>query len=183
MVDVGMRFEMTLRLLFGHDAYQTASVESSSRGRCKWLRKAVKKLTQIVNSLDTVIQHKEMLLTELKALSTLLKEKNNPSWDLVYRLLRLAIRLVGYESYESNHGLQCHTPIYTQVPYQYYLRSADALQHYYNKQNAVGVRRRVAEVLRKEGMDDFQISIVLNTSEYAVKQLRSKKSLKSTRPG
>jgi DNA-binding CsgD family transcriptional regulator len=45
------------------------------------------------------------------------------------------------------------------------------LMQNYNK-NSISVRKKIINQLRKEGLNDFQISLVLNTSEYQVKKLR-----------
>lgn len=47
------------------------------------------------------------------------------------------------------------------------------MQSYHDKRDAISVRRTVIEDLKSKGFDDFKISLVLNTTEYEVKQLRS----------
>jgi hypothetical protein len=46
------------------------------------------------------------------------------------------------------------------------------LQYYNDKINSVSVRKKLVCQLKDEGLSDFQISLVLNTSEYQVKKLR-----------
>jgi DNA-binding NarL/FixJ family response regulator len=45
------------------------------------------------------------------------------------------------------------------------------LMQNYNR-NSTSVRKRIINQLSQEGLDDFQIALVLNTSEYQVKKFR-----------
>lgn len=77
-----MFFELTICLLFGEKANHIADLTANPTHRRGWLQKAVKKLQQDVNNLDTVPHHKQRLMTELDAISALLKGVTNPSWAL-----------------------------------------------------------------------------------------------------
>jgi len=114
-----------------------------------------------------------MLMAELEAISQRLKG-HEPSWELVYGLFRLSIRLTGYD-YVG--GARCHTAIYYQSRNQYYtgviLGGGDVMQDYYDHKNTVAVQRKVVENLKQQGLDDFMTALVLNTTEYKIKQLRS----------
>ena len=46
------------------------------------------------------------------------------------------------------------------------------MQDYNDKMSSVSVRKKLVRQLKDEGLNDFQISLVLNTSEYQVKKLR-----------
>lgn len=169
-----MQFEITMRLLFGEKAYQIAGTEANPKHRREWLQKAVRKLLRLANTLDTTPRHKKMLMTELEAVSQELKRVTEPSWDVVYRLFRLCMRLFGFD-YVA--GARCHTPAYWQTSDQRHteriLDGGDPMQAFQEGKDAVSIRQDVVEDLRRKGFDDFKISLVLNTSEYAVKQLRS----------
>ena len=173
-MDTAMHFELTMRLLFGEKAYQIAGSEAHHAHRREWLRKAVRKLLRVVNTLDTTLRHKQALMAELDAIAPLLKGAKEPSWDLVYRMLSLSSKLLGFDYVR---GEKCHTPVYFQTPGQYYtahiLNGGDAMQAYYDRKDAVSVKRLVVEDLKAKGFDHFKISLVLNTTEYEVKQLRS----------
>lgn len=177
-MDTGMEFELAMRLLFGNKAYHIAGSESHPASRREWLQKAVRKLLRVVNDFDTTPRHKRVLMSELEAVSKLLKGVNDPSWVLVYRLLRVTVRLLGYDFLR---GSRYHTLTYHQTPDQHrtavVLDGGDLMQDFYDQENAVAVRQRVVERLKKEGLDDFKISLVLNTTEYEVKQLRAKRPL------
>ena len=181
-MDRGMQFEITMRLLFGEKAYQIAGIEANPKHRREWLQKAVRELLRLVNALDTTPRHKKMLMAELEAVSRALKGAAEPSWEVVYRLFRLCMRLFGFD-YVA--GARCHTPAYWQTPDQRHteriLDGDDPMRGYEEEKDAVSIRRDVVEELRKKGLDDFKISLVLNTSEYAIKQLRSNLLVRPTR--
>lgn len=177
-----MQFENTMRILFGEKAYQIAGTEANPKHRREWLQKALRELLRMVDSLDTVPRHKKMLMLELEAVSSVLKGSAEPSWELVYRLFRLCMRLFGFD-YMS--GVRCHTPVYWQSPNQRHtariMEGEDPMRGDEEEKDAISVRRGVAEELKKRGFDDFKISLVLNTSEHAVKQLRSNPLVQPTR--
>jgi hypothetical protein len=180
-MDTGMDFEITMRLLFGDKADHIAGSNYIPKFRNKWLQKAIRRITRDVNDLDTTPDHKRMLMGDLDAIYQLLKGKQDP-WALVYRFLCLASELLGYGYIQ---GDKCHTPFYWQSQGQYYTactrNGGDIMQNYDDRKNAISVRRSVVEELKSKGLDDFKISLVLNTTEYEVKRLRSKPSLKGTR--
>ena len=173
-MDTAMVFELTMRIIFGDKAYQIASSEGNPAHRREWLQKAVRKFMRDVNDLDSTPRHKQGLMMELEAISTLLKGKKEPSWELMYRFIRLVSRLLGY--YYAK-GEKCHSPVYWQSQWQYYtahiFNGGDAMQDYYDRKDAISVRRSIVEELKSKGLDDFKISLILNTTEYKVKQLRS----------
>ncbi len=181
-MDTPMQFEITMRLLFGQRAYHIASSQNHHGHRNAWLQKTIRKLLRLVNDLDTTPRHKKMLMGELGEASAHLKRAKEPSWPVVYALLRLVMRLLGYDYLR---GARCHTPFYWQTPEQYdtatILEGGDVMQLHYDRKNAVALRGEVVEILRKQGVTDFVISLVLNTSEYEVKQLRSNQPLQRTR--
>ena len=181
-MDRGMLFENTMRFLFGEKAYQIAGTEANPKHRREWLQKAVRELLRMVNSLDTTPRHKKMLMLELEAVSKTLKRSSDPSWDIVYRLFRLCMRLFGLDYIP---GVRCHTPAYWQTSnqrhYALLMEGKDPMLWYEEEKDAISIQQGVVEDLRKKGLDDFKISLVLNVSEYAVKQLRSNPLLQPTR--
>lgn len=172
-MDVAMDFEHTMRLLFGEKAYHIADLHGSSTGRREWLSKTVRHLVRDVDALDTTNRHKEMLMSELEAISDILAHSDDASWNLIYRLFRLALRLLGYD---YSRGARCHTPTYWQSAGQHLnsvvFEGGDIMQDYYDKKSAITVRRSVVLGLKAKGLDDYKIALVLNTTEYQVKKLR-----------
>ena len=158
---------------FGDSAYQIAGTEGDSTERKKWLRKAVRRLMKEVDRLDTTPRHAAMLLKELEVIDESISCAEAPTRDLVYGLFRLSFRLLGFD---YRPGRKCHTIIYFQTPDQHYASQAraggDVLDSLKDRRDAVSLRREVVESLKTKGLEDFKIALVLNTSEYKVKQLR-----------
>jgi hypothetical protein len=177
-----MEFELAMRLLFGQKGYHIAGSELNPASRREWLEKTVRKLLRVVNDLDTTLRHKQVIMSELDTVFKLLKGGKDASWALVYRLLRVIMRLLGYDFLR---GSRCHTLIYHQTPEQHrtsiVLDGGNPMQDYYDQKSAVAVRQQIVKRLKREGLDDFKISLVLNTNEYEVKRLRSNRSLQGTR--
>lgn len=169
-----MEFELTMRLLLGSKAFHIEDAALVPKYRREWLRKAARKLLWAANSLDTAPHHKELLFTDLEKIRESTKRIDEPTWSLVYALIRLSARLLGFE-YAT--GAQLNTPVYYRTWSQYYTahsyRGGNVGDAYVDEQNAIAIRRQVAARLSETGLDDFKISLVLNTTEYEVKQLRS----------
>ena len=47
------------------------------------------------------------------------------------------------------------------------------MQDYYDKKNAIAVRRHVVAHLKDQGLSDYRVALVLNTTEYEVKKLKA----------
>lgn len=171
-MDTAMEFEITMRLLFGEKAYHIADEHGSTKGRRAWLTKALRRFTREVDALETTSRHKQMLMGELEAISALVKKESEPSWSLVYRFLRLASRLLGFDYVR---GAKCHTLAYWQSPPQrlnsVVFEGGDVMQDYYDKKNAIAIRTSVVQHLKSQGLDDYKIGLVLNITEYQVRKL------------
>lgn len=180
-MDRGMQFEITMRILFGDKAYQIAGTDANPKHRREWLQKATHKMLRLVNTLDTTPRHKAMLMAELEAVYQVLKGTPEPSWEIVYRLFRLCMRLFGFDHF----GVRCHMPAYWQTPAHRHteriFHGGDPMREYQEGKDAISIQRDIVEELRRKGLDDFKISLVLNTSEYAIKQLRSTTLASSSR--
>jgi len=180
-MDTAYDFELTMRLLFGDKAYHIASSQDSPSQRRKWVQKSIRKLMLIVNDLDTTLRHKQMLMGELDVIAKLVKGANEPPWELVYRFLRLTSRLLGYDYV----GIKRYSLSYWQSLEQHYAalpsNGGGVMQKYSDQKDAISIRRSVVENLKSKGFDDFKISLVLNTTEYEVKQLCSNSALQWTR--
>jgi hypothetical protein len=181
-MDMGKYFENTIRVLLGDKADNYACSENNPKHRSKWLQEAICKITRDVNELDTNPSHKKLMMNQLDEISQLLIGIQEPSWELIYRFLRLVSMLLGYE--KIGRG-KCYSHVYWQTPEQCYFANicngGDVRQHNIDKQDAISIRQSIVGDLKSKGHNDFKISLVLNTTEKEVKQLRSKPSLKGTR--
>ncbi len=177
----GYRFEQAMKLLFGKKADDIAGSESTDRK--KWLQNAVRKLQQVINTLDTTPSHKEPFESELESIMELINNNAEvASWDLVYRLFRLSSRLLGFNDF---NGGRSHSLVYFQTSGQYYssrlVHGGDALQESRDKNGATSLRVSIVKELKAKGYDEFMISLVLNTTEYEVKKMRSNSAPKGPR--
>ena len=176
-----MDFELTMSMFFGDRAYGIAGSEGSQKYRSQWLRRAVGQMLKIAQSIETTERHRRMILGELQAISDGLKPSETPKWSVVYAMVRLIGRLLGYDYVRA---ARCHTPVYWQSSGQYLntvvFEGGDIMQDYYDQKNAVAIRRQVVESMRRQGHTDYVISQVLNTTEYQIKKLRHEDPLPSS---
>ncbi len=169
----GLDFEYMVRLFLGEKAFHIAGMETDEKSRRSWLQKVTKRMLKRINSVDTTTRHKQMLLAEVDFLHRTIKSRTASPWDINYNLFRLCGRLLGFDLIR---GVVLHTPVYHQTKGQYYgaiiMDGGDPLQDYYDKKDAISVRRRLIHELKNDGLDDFKIALVLNITEYQVKKLR-----------
>jgi hypothetical protein len=173
VIDQGMVFELTVRLFLGEKAHQCAGEESSIKSKCEWLQKVAKKIMKRIDELDTTTRHKQMLASEAEQFLKKVQSSKASPWEAVYVLLRLCGRLLGFDYLR---GSIVHTPIYYQSYSQYYtshiLQGGDVMQDYYDQKDIVTTRKYIVKQLKEDGLSDFKIALVLNTSEYQIKKLR-----------
>ncbi|UZD55825.1 hypothetical protein [Caldimonas aquatica] len=169
-----MEFEMTFRLIFGDRAKCIEGQQQIAKSRVMWLRKALSKIESELAALDTTERHKQMLLGELEAAREAVDARQEVQWSLVYSLLRLVGRLLGYDFVR---GAKCHTATYWQTVPQnlnsVVFQGGDIMQDYYDKKNAIAIRREVVAHLKKQGLSDYRVALVLNTTEHEIKKLKN----------
>ena len=168
-----MQFEFTFRLLFGDQAKYIEGQELNPKSRAKWLKKSIDRIEREILALDTTERHKQMLLGEIEAARGSVINKVESGWPMVYSLLRLTSRLLGYDFLR---GAKCHTATYWQSVSQnlnsVVFQGGDIMQDYYDKNNAIAVRKQVVAYLKNQGLSDYRIALVINTTEYEVKKLK-----------
>lgn len=173
MIDQGMVFELTIRLFLGDKAYHCADAESSIKSKSEWLQKVARRIIRRIDELDTTTRHKQRLASEAERLFEKVHSSKVLDWDVVYILLRLCGRLLGFDYLK---GSIVHTPVYYQRHLQYYtsniLQGGDVMQDYYDQKDMVSTRKQIIKQLKEDGLSDFKIALVLNTSEYQIKKLR-----------
>jgi hypothetical protein len=168
-----MLFETTIRTFLGDKAYHIAGQVHNEKHRKEWYRKVLKKIIVKIQEIDTSTKHKEQLAYWSERALKILGERNFNETEFTLHLLRLTGTLLGFVGVR---GANIATLMYYQTHNQYYTevinRGGDVMQHYNDKMNSVSVRKKLVCQLKDEGLSDFQISLVLNTSEYQVKKLR-----------
>lgn len=169
-----MLFETTIRTFLGDKAYHIAGQAHNEKHRKEWYRKALKKIIIKVQSIDTSTKHKEQLSLWSERALDILGERNFRETEFSLYLLRLTGALIGFVGVR---GLTIATPMYYQTPNQYYteaiISGGDVMQNYHDQKTSVSIRKKLVAQLKEEGLNDFQISLVFNTSEYQVKKLKN----------
>lgn len=168
-----MLFETTIRTFLGDKAYHIAGQVHNEKHRKEWYRKVLKKIIIKIQEIDTSTKHKEQLAYWSEQALKILGERNFNETEFTLHLLRLMGALLGFVGVRAAN---IATPMYYQTHSQYYTevisRGGDVMQDYNDKISSVSVRKKLVRQLKDEGLSDFQISLVLNTSEYQVKKLR-----------
>ncbi|NOS97817.1 MAG: hypothetical protein HOP25_05030 [Methylotenera sp.] len=173
-MDVGyeMLFETTIRTFLGDKADHIAGQVHNENHRKEWYQKALKKIIEKVQKIETTTKHSEHLANTSQRALKCLESKSYNETEFTLYILRLTGALLGI--HPAKYCIA--TPMYYQTPDQHFteaiISGGDALLDYYDKNNFVAMRRKVVKQLKEEGLSDFDISLVLNTSEYQVKKLR-----------
>ncbi len=166
-------FEMCMSQFFGKKANNIGSKANNKTARKQWLLKATKAMLKRADKIETTTRHKQMLMYEIEYLSKKIKKVNEASWEVIFCLFSLCSYLFGYD---YCRGGIYNTPTYHQSKGQYYtvkiFEGGDVMQDYYDKKDAISVRKKLINDLKEAGYDDFKIALILNTTEYQVKKLR-----------
>ncbi len=171
--DYSMDFEHAMMQFFGDRAYHIASGFGNKRYMKDWLKKAARKMMKDVQRLDTTIRHKEMLFMNLEQIEEFLK--NDRPWLVIVELFYLCSRFLGYDYVR---GAKYHIPTYSQN-YSQYIRSLATKNKDFSifredkkiKDKIISNQRKIVKALRKQKLDTFHIALILNTSEYRIKNL------------
>jgi len=162
-----MLFERTMMLFLGDDAYQITGQVHNERYRKEWFKKSLKKVIRRVQEIETTTKHKENIAYwSERALESLTERQfNETKFSLC--LLCLIGSLLGFTAAGT-------TPVYLATFRTEALsQGADEIELMSDYiRNSISVRKRIVNQLKEEGFNDFQIALVLNTSEYRVKKLR-----------
>ena len=165
-----MLFEGTMKQFFGDKAYHIEDLVSDSNSVKKWLIKATKEIIKKIDKIDTTTHHKKMLLNDAEDLLDGLKNFEGNETNIILQLFSLCSRLFGYD-YQK--GITYHTPFYYQTNAQHWNENLIKENNYFrNEKNAIEIRKKIILELKKQGLDNYHISLVFNTNEYQIKKLR-----------
>jgi hypothetical protein len=167
-----MLFEHTLSLFLGDEAARTAGQANHPTHRRTWLRKVCRLIRKRIETLNTTPRLKESLLSTVEYASDEIRADHQPTWRLVFRLLALTGKLLGYRHHKG--------ALLDLVPYwrneapdltQQMLRGDSRSRRYDYKKQARSVRRRVVGLLKTQGLSDGEIARILRTTKHEVQQL------------
>lgn len=171
--DDSMHFERTLMLFFGDAAYQTAGQAATPKHRRFWLKRVLRLVMKCIDKIDTTPRHKQLMMKHVEGALKEMGTIGQPTWKFVYYLVALIGRLLGFD-YQK--GSRLHTVSYWQTRQQEFnsviQAGGDGMQQYRDEEDAVSIRQGVVQSLKSQGMSDFKVALVLNTTEYEIQQLR-----------
>ena len=167
---IEMLFEETIRSFLGDRANQIASQAHSERSRKEWYREVVKKIIRKIQQIESSTTHKERLAHWSEQSLLALKHPYNEI-KFTLCLLRLLNILLGH--YGGVQPRSIATLAYFQMPSQHFteaiVEGRDDMQDCY--ESTLSIRRKLIGQLKEEGKTYYEISLVLNTSEYKVRKL------------
>jgi len=173
-MDQEMVFEMTMRRFFGEKAYQSAGQFGNKKNRKEWILKLYKLFLKEIDNIDTSDRHKKQLLDSVEAIGKELPKCDNPTWTDVFKLLSLIGKMLGFTSIS---GAKCYTIMYIQSQEQYFteiiMTNGEDSRSKQDMNNVILMRRKIIDSLKNEGISDYKISLILNTTEYAIKKLKN----------
>ncbi len=168
---IEMLFEETIRSFLGDRAFHIAGQAHCKKSRKEWYRKVIKKIIRKIRQVESSTTHKERLAHWSEQSLLALKHPYNEI-KFTLCLLRLLNVLLGYRGGVKPHSIA--TLAYFQTPSHVFteaiIEGRDELQDDYV--STLSIRRKLIGQLKEEGKTDFEISLVLNLSEYEVKKLR-----------
>jgi hypothetical protein len=148
-------FERTIHLFFGDEkALNLAGQVTTNKQRQEWALKVFKEISQIVNSLDSTVGHKEILKSKVEHLADCIK-KQEPNWEMIYRLLSFCGSLLGLDA-RSRYPLRLNTPVYFQTEEQFFSEKIICnLDLSKDKRDAFLAKIKIIKELRLEGFNSF----------------------------
>jgi len=167
-----MQFEGCMRRVFGDDAYHIAGSCLDGTFRGKWVKRLLKQLIRDVQDIDTTQEHRERISHLLESCMKESWATEEPSWHTIFGLFTLIAELLGYQGTQGNRP---YTPMFCQDR-QIHLAvgnargKADELQEEFR--SAARTRAEVVMYLKGRGLSDFEVAMVLKTSEQEVKKLK-----------
>ena len=165
-----MLFETTIRSFLGEKAFHIAGHVHSEKRRRTWYRKVLKKVVREAHAVDSSTLHQEAIVSSSERALASLNDRTLNEVRLTLYLLRLVGALLGFVQIKP---YRIATLAYFQTPSQEFteqiLRGDGAVDDHH--ESALSIRRRIVGQLKDEGRTYFEISLVLNCSEYHVKKL------------
>ncbi|MBU1118610.1 hypothetical protein KKH43_01870 [Patescibacteria group bacterium] len=168
-----MLFERIMEQFFGARTRGIATSRENNREVKKRFKEAIRKLIKHANTIETNIDYKEKILSQLESLEKK-AGKEYLSQETILRLLSLCGLLFGYDEFDG----KIHTNVY------YCQRSGkeytgfsglDLLRKMEsNENNIIAYRKKLVKSLKEEKLSNYKISVILNTSEKEIGKLTKK---------
>lgn len=167
---IEMLFEETIRSFLGDRANHIASQAHSERSRKEWYRKVIKKIIRKIQQVESNTTHEERLAHWSERSLLALKHPYNEV-EFTLCILRILNVLLGFDGTVKTRSIA--TLAYFQTPSHLFteaiLEGRNELQD--NYESTLSIRRELIGQLKDEGKTYFEISLILNMSEYEVRKL------------
>lgn len=165
-----MNFEMAMRAILGDKrAYHSAGSAWIPKLSREWMLKCIVSLRKTTMKLDTTERHRSILLQRLERIEKNLRKINKEDDPRIYKatvwsLFYLAAALYGYMGFV--------TPSYWQTRGQNFAESGyDIEKHPALRKDIVQLQKEIIEKKMKEGVSKFDISLIMNTTEYKINKI------------
>ncbi len=168
-----LSFEYTIRMFLGDKAFHIAGLVHEPKHRKKYFKQVIKRILKQIDRIDTNTAHKKRMFSAAQSLLSELQSRKLCDITVSIKLLRLVGILLGYSGVK---GAILNTPFYYQTPGQHFteaiLNGTDTHSDDNESKNVITKRKEIIGQLKGDGMTDYDIALVLNTTEYQIKKLR-----------
>ena len=167
-----MLFEEAIRSILGNKASHIAEGAYSESWRKRWYRKGIRKILTKVQAIESTIPHERALVLWSELAHDSLKQRSFYEPAFTHCLLGLVGALLGFI---GMRGYTTVTPSYYQTQTQNFAETiheyGSDVEYWYRLRSSEYTRRRIVGELRDEGKTYFEISLIMNISEYKVQKL------------
>jgi predicted DNA binding protein len=167
-------FEHTIKMFLNVDErkFNVACEESNPEYRKRWLNKIVVSLKKDINELDTELSHKRCVLNLLCSLEDEIKrcECDESFWKVVYILFRICGQLTSWRVVKDDVVYHLSVPIFGRNLDQYNTAQLITGNDISNNKDIVSLKVAMIQKLKDDGVSTFDIALIFNISEYAVKK-------------
>lgn len=173
--EYSMQFEIAVRHFLGEDAYHIADLAGNPKLVKKYFKRVGQKIIKDVAKIDTNPRHKSLLLHHAEKLLEQI-ENEHEGFPLILNFFGLVSCLLGYDFLD---GKPFYNVLFWQNNQQYFdtffkMQKGKASEYLEQKDNLWKERNNIISELKNKGYDNFQLSIIFNTTEYDItKTLKS----------
>ena len=173
--DYSMQFEIAIRHFLVEEANHIADFAGNPKMVKKYFIKVARKIIKDVSRIDTNPRHKSILMLHAESLLKQIKN-DHEGLPLTLKFLSLVSSLLGYDFLD---GKPFHNILFWQDNKEYFetffkMQKGNVSEYFERKDNLWKDRYNLIKDLKNKGYDNFQLSIIFNTTEYdIIKTLKS----------
>ena len=167
-----MLFEESIRSILGNRASHVAEGAFDESWRKRWYRKGIRKILKKVQEIESTTPHKRALVLWSELAHDSLRQRSFHEPAFTNCLLGLVGALLGFIGLR---GYSTVTPGYYQTNAQNFAETiheyGSDVEYWYRLRSSDSTRKRIVGQLKDEGKTYFEISLIMNLSEYKVQKL------------